>query len=158
MHYATSNLKSRLNLNPIKPETLHLNTFGGSTFQKQSCEVVKLRLKKHDSEEVEITALNYPIICSPLLSEVKVDYPHLEDLQLADSLNDNYGTIDFLIGCDCCWEIISGETLRGDSGPTAVSSKFGWLLSGPLRDSVTSDTVTSNLIISGDCPFVSHEN
>ena len=32
--YVTSNLKSRLNLNPIKTETLHLNTFGGSTFRK----------------------------------------------------------------------------------------------------------------------------
>ena len=87
-----------------------------------------------------------------------MDYPHLEELQLADSLNDNYGTIDVLIGCDYYWEIVSGETLRGDSGPAAVSSKFGWLLSGPLHDSVTSDTVTSNSIISGDCPFVPHEN
>ena len=105
--YVTSNLKSSSNLNPIKTETLHLNTFGGSTFQKQSCEVVKLRLKKHEGEEVEITALNYPIICSPLPSKVKVDYPHLEDLQLADSLNDNYGTIDVLIGCDYYWEIVA---------------------------------------------------
>lgn len=40
--YITSNLKSRLNLNPIKAETLYLNIFGGSTFQKQSCEVFKL--------------------------------------------------------------------------------------------------------------------
>ena len=32
--YVTSDLKSRLNLNPIKTETLHLNTFGGSTFRK----------------------------------------------------------------------------------------------------------------------------
>ena len=48
---------------------------------------------------MEITALNYPIICSPLPSKVKVDYPHLEDLQLAESLNDNYRTIDIHIGC-----------------------------------------------------------
>ena len=40
--YITSNLKSRLNLNPIKADTLYLNIFGGSTFQKQSCEVFKL--------------------------------------------------------------------------------------------------------------------
>ena len=156
--YVTSRLKSRLNLKPIKTETLHLNTFGGSTFSKQSCKVVKLRLKKDEGEEVEVTALNYPIICSPLPSKVEVNYPHLEDLQLADSLNDNCGAIDVLIGSDYYWEIVSGETVRGDCGPTAVSSKFGWLLSGPLPDSVTSDTVTSNLIISGDCPFASREN
>ena len=156
--YVTSSLKSRLNLKPIKTETLHLNTFGGSTFRKQSCEVVKLRLRKNEGEEVEVTPLNYPIICSPLPSKVEVNYPHLEDLQLADSLNDNCGAIDVLIGSDYYWEIVSGETVRGDCGPTAVSSKFGWLLAGPLRDSVTSYTVTSNLIISGDCPFASHEN
>lgn len=102
--------------------------------------------------------MNYPIICSPLPSKVKVDYPHLEDLQLAESLNDNYGTIDIHIGCFYYWEIVSGKTLKGDSGPTTVLSKFGWLLSGLLRDSVTSNTVTPSLITSGDCSFVSHEN
>ncbi|XP_068757562.1 uncharacterized protein [Montipora capricornis] len=156
--YVTSSLKSRLNLKPIKTETLHLNMFGGSTFRKQSCEVVKLRLRKNEGKEVEVTALNYPIICSPLPSKVEVNYPHLEDLQLADSLNDKCGAIDVLIGSDYYWEIVSGKTVHGDCGPTAVSSKFGWLLSGPLRDSMTSDTVTSNLIISGDWPFASREN
>ena len=102
--------------------------------------------------------MNYPIICSPLPSKVKVNYPHLEDLQLAESLNDNYGTIDIHIGCFYYWEIVNGKTLKGDSGPTTVLSKFGWLLSGLLRDSVTSNTVTPSLITSGDCSFVSHEN
>ena len=32
-----------------------------------------------------------------------MDYPHLEDLQLADSLNDNCGAIDVLIGSDYYW-------------------------------------------------------
>ena len=102
--------------------------------------------------------MNYPIICSPLPSKVEVDYPHLEDLQLAESLDDNYRTIDIHIGCYYYWEIVSGKTLKGDSGPTTVLSKLVWLLSGPLRDSVTSDTVTPSLITSGDCSFVSHEN
>ena len=156
--YVTSSLMSRLNLKPVKTETLHLNTFGGSTFRKQSCDVIKLRLKGQDGEEVEISALSYPTICSPLPSKVKVNYPHLEGLQLADELDDNCGSIDVLIGSDYYWEIVGGETVRGDHGPTAISSKFGWLLSGPLRDSVTSDTVSSNLVISGDCPFAPHEN
>ena len=87
-----------------------------------------------------------------------MDYPHLEGLQLADSLDDSYGTIDILIGTDHYWDVVTGETVRGDSGPTAVSSKFGWLLSGALRESVIAcaDSVSSNLIISGDCSFVPH--
>ena len=87
-----------------------------------------------------------------------MNYPHLEGLQLADELDDNCGSIDVLIGSDCYWEIVGSETVRGDHGPTAISSKFGWLLSGPLRDPVTSDTVSSNLVISGDCHFAPHEN
>ena len=74
--YVTSSLKSRLNLKPVKTEMLHLNTFGGSTFRKQSCEVVKLRLTKNEGEEVEVPVLNYPIICSPLPSKVEVNYPY----------------------------------------------------------------------------------
>ena len=154
--YVTSELKGRLKLKPVKTETPHLNTFGGNTYRKQSCEVLKLRLKNHDNEEVEISALNCLTICSPLPSKVKVDYPRLEGLQLADSLDDSYGAIDILIGTDHYWDVVTGETVRGDSGPTAVSSNFGWLLSGALRESVTADSVSSNLIISGDCSFVPH--
>ena len=44
--YITSNLKSKLNLKPMKIETLHFNTFGGNSFQKQSCELIRLRLTK----------------------------------------------------------------------------------------------------------------
>ena len=109
--YITSNLKSKLNLKPMKTETVHLNTFGGNSFQKQSCELVRFRLKNHVGEEIEITALSYPTICSPLPSKVKVNYPHLEGLALADSLNDSCGDIDIVIGSDYYWDLVSGETI-----------------------------------------------
>ena len=95
-------------------------------------------------------------MCSPLPSKVKVKYPHLEGLALADSLDDSCGDIGILIGSDYYWDLVRGETIRSDSGPTAVSSIFGWLLSGPLRDSVAADS--SNLIISGECPFAAHKD
>ena len=44
---------------------------------------------------------------------------------------------------------VTGEVKKGKSGPVAVSSKLGWLLSGPLNDSVTPTDMQSNLIISG---------
>ena len=67
----------------------------------------------------------------------------------AGSLDDSCGDIDILIGSDYSWNLVSGETIRGDSGQTAVSSMFAWLLSGPLRDSLTEGSISSNLIISG---------
>ena len=110
--YITGNLKSKLNLKPMKTETVHLNTFGGNSFQKQSCELVRFRLKNHVGEEIEIAALSYPTICSPLPSKVKVNYPHLEGLALADSLDDSCGDIDIVIGSDYYWDLVSGETIE----------------------------------------------
>ena len=40
--YITSRLKSKLNLAPVKSETLHLNTFGDKGNTKQQCDVVQL--------------------------------------------------------------------------------------------------------------------
>ena len=82
----------------------------------------------------------------------------MEGLALTDSLDDSCGDVGILIGSDYYWYLVSGETIRGDSGPTAVSSIFGWLLSGPLRDSVAADSISSNLIISEECPFAAHKD
>ena len=90
----------------MKTQTLHLNTFGGNLFQKHGCELVGLQLKNHVGEETEITSLSYPTICSPLPSKVKVNYPHLEGLALADSLDDSCGDIDVGIGSDYFWDLV----------------------------------------------------
>ena len=101
---------------------------------------------------MKISALKYPVICSALPSRVDVyDYPHLQDLEFAENFNnDGHDTIDVLIGSDYYWDIITNESFRADSGPTAVSSKFGWILSGPTSDlSSRGDNVSSHLCISG---------
>ena len=41
------------------------------------------------------------------------------------------------------------EIVRGVVGPTAINSKFGWLLSGPTESTTSSETSVTNLIISG---------
>ena len=90
--YVTNNLKSNLNLKPYKTETLHLNTFGEQRYRKQSCEVVKLRLHKSGHEEIEITALSFPVICSSVSSKIDIrKFPHLECLELADDFDNEGG-------------------------------------------------------------------
>lgn len=99
--------------------------------------MLKIRLKNHEGEEIELTPLNFPTICSPLPPRVKVDYPHLGDLQLPDSLDDNSGTIEILIiAADYYWYLVRGENAKGEDGSTAVSIKLGWLFFSPLPDSV----------------------
>ena len=49
------------------------------------------------------------------------------------------------------WEIVIGDMIQGDFGPTAVNTKLGWLLSGPVNGATTiaNNKCNSNLIKSG---------
>ena len=55
---------------------------------------------------------------------------------------DKQFNVSLLIGVDYYWKLIGDDVIRGN-GPTAVQSKLGYLLSGPLVQSVASNTVTS---------------
>ena len=68
--------------------------------------------------------------------------------------------MDVLIGSDNYWNIVHGETIGCESGPIVISTKHGWLLSGPGGESVGNTTV-SNLVITGelaDYPFYTNEH
>ena len=146
--YITDNVSKRLGLKSANTETLHLNTFRKSTHRKQRCEVVSLPIRTNDNKYV--TALNFPIICSPLTERVHLqDHPHLQQLELADSA-ESLNSIDILIGSDHYWDFVTGESIRGDFGPTAVKIKLGWLLSGPTNNSQNETSVVSNLVITGE--------
>ena len=151
-----------MKLKTVKTEKLNLNTFGEQNYKKQNCDVIELQLHKpgHD-DTLKIKGLCFPTICSPLPSRVNVDYPHLDGLRLADDYDHDKGTIDILVGVDHYWDFIEGDCVRGDQGPTAINSKLGWILSGPLENSVNSESVISNLVISGDCDrtsWITQEN
>jgi hypothetical protein len=135
--YATNHLKKRLGLQPVKKETLNLNTFGQDKFTKQKCDVISLNLKSNDGNDIEVSAVNFEKICSPIPTKIQLDkYAHLKELDLADSsLSENgHDEIDILIGSDYYYDVVIGEVVRGESGPVAVSSKFGWVVSGPSKD------------------------
>jgi hypothetical protein len=87
------------------------------------------------------------------------NHPHLNGIQLADKSNAS-DPIDVLIGSDYYWDIAGGEMIRGNSGPVAISSKFGWLLSGPTTEEKRELKTTTNLIISGSSegPFETTED
>ena len=121
--YVSNSLKSRLNLKPIKHETLNLNTFGNNKFRKHNCDLVELYLQDKNGGKIKIRALSFPVICSSLPSRVNVEeIPQLDGLELADDLQ--YGddeSIDVLIGVDFYWKIVLGEMKRGESGLVASS-------------------------------------
>jgi hypothetical protein len=54
------------------------------------------------------------------------------------------------LGEDYYYEVVTGEIIKGEMGPTAVQSKFGWLLTGLVKLCGAVPTYTvSNLVIDG---------
>ena len=88
-----------------------------------------------------VNAYAVPIICSPLQNQgvnfAASTYQHLSGLLLADSIsadeNESNVEVDVLIGADYYWHFLTGAIKRGESGPTALQTKVGWVLSGPVQ-------------------------
>lgn len=110
----------------------------------QAVNLVELALSKPETGfKVTLNAFSVPHICSDLQGEdfswVKKNYPHLRDIEFADSLSENgLMKIDLLIGSDYIWNFLDGNTIRGEEsvqvGPVAVSTTVGWVLSGPVKN------------------------
>ena len=100
---------------------------------------------------LELQFLTVPLICEPLsgqpISYAVERYPHLSNLELADPVNHSSDNmeINVLIGSDQYWQVVTGNILRGVSGPTAIKTRFGWVLSGPAEGTVN-DSTTINLV------------
>ena len=84
-----------------------------------------------------MTALAVPLICSPLKDQAvqfaQQSYSHLADLELADHPTEDCDSeVDVLIGNDFYWSFFTGDMKRGESGPVAMKTSLGCVLSGPM--------------------------
>ena len=82
-----------------------------------------------------MSALIVPYIATPLHNSFQAcvkKIPHLQGLVLAHPVTreENF-EISLLIGADHYWIFVEDHIIRGN-GPTAMQSKLGYLLSGPL--------------------------
>ncbi len=94
-----------------------------------ACDVVRVGVM---TIEMELTSsLSYSL--SHLYASQPIDlcatrYQHLSDLDLADSSNDEpIMEVDMLIGSNYYWDLTTGETCRGESGPVTIRTKLGWV-------------------------------
>jgi len=147
--YITEELSQQLRLKPDHRERLQLNTFGDTHHKVRGCNVVNLDVLKIDhTDSVNINALCFPTICTNLPSVVDVhDHPHLVGLELADDPDQPRDRIDVLIGSDFYWDIVTGEMKMGEKGPIALSSRLGWLLSGPIESMAVANLASSYMIV-----------
>ena len=134
--FATQILIDKLRLQPHQTELIQLSTFGSPNPQVKKLNVASLQVITKSGTPISITVLIVPSIATPLENTVETscltDLPHLKGLQLAHPVtrSDSF-EISLLIGANHYWDFVGDHTVRGN-GPTAISSKLGYLLSGPL--------------------------
>lgn len=153
--YVNHKVRDMLHLKPEALQQLSIATFGAGR-ENRLCETVRVAMKmKHDADQ-EYEVLVVPQICEPispqLLSVCVESCEHLSQLESADSGSNIPLEVDVLIGSDYYWVLTTGEIRRGATGPVAIRTKLGWVLSGPgppihMEIPVVSLTTTHTLTI-----------
>ncbi|UYV61861.1 hypothetical protein LAZ67_1006871 [Cordylochernes scorpioides] len=72
------------------------------------------------------------------------DFPHLENLLLADPEFYVTKPIDLILGADTFVEIILGQKTDLKHHPIALNTKLGWLVSGRIHSTIKSNTSVIN--------------
>lgn len=95
-----------------------------------------------------MSALVVPTISTPINNTLEMNVlqlPYLKGLALAHPITaaENF-EISLLVGTDFYWDLV-GDIIRGD-GPTAMSSKLGYLLSGPASAPRNSCVLVNNML------------
>jgi len=94
----------------LRKEQLTLNTFGNEHFSKRECDLIRVRLVGKHGGDVNIIALSFPAICSPLQGRINIEqHPQLLDLELADVTTNGHVSdmVDMLIGSDHYWDVVT---------------------------------------------------
>ena len=129
-------LADELHLQPTSHETISVSLFGAQVSPSRSLAVAAMFVHALDGTRLQISVLIVPKLAAPIRNSVRTHLhtvPYFKSLPLAHPVTgDENFDISILIGADYYWQFIEDHTVRGN-GPTAVKSKLGYLLSGPLQ-------------------------
>ena len=162
--YASQRVKDALALKRSRKQTMSVMTFSSSDQVARTSDVVRLGLVTKDGRRQELELFVVPFICQPLTTQpidlCAAKYKHLASLDLADTSSARASMdVDLLIGSDCYWNFVTGEIRRGDAGPVAINTRFGWVLSGvaptPRKPHTSHSFLATHVLqidASSDCP------
>ena len=71
-----------------------------------------------------------------------------QNVPIADKVTPHHPVpqIDALIGSDHYWQIATGKVIQRQSGPAAIHTHLGWVLSGPVCNAAEQNTLNSQVI------------
>lgn len=144
--FITHTLANQLGLETSLKEDIHLSAFGGQTSAVRHLPLATVNVVTTSGEKIPLHVLVVEKIATPLQTHMHQsigDLPHLRGLKLAHPItSDESFEVSLLIGADHYWDLIEDHVIRGH-GPTAVASKIGYLLSGPLQASSSLPSTTA---------------
>ena len=121
--YLTNNLNKQVSI----------KTFGSMVERLELVEVVALGVDLNGEPDLSLSAFTLPLICQPLqgqpVEQAVKNNPYLSGLKLADFYTEGETLgVDILVGSDYNWKVVTGHTINGVQGPTAVHTKLGWAI------------------------------
>ncbi|XP_053387257.1 uncharacterized protein LOC128551020 [Mercenaria mercenaria] len=132
--FITESMARKLEIKPTGKETLSLSGFGDKERRLRHLDTAVIYLELAH-EDIPVKVLIVPEISVPLATYTNQvrELSYLKGLKLAHPVHtsDDFN-IEILVGADFYWTIVQDEVIRGN-GPTAIQSKLGYLLSGPLN-------------------------
>ncbi|XP_053388749.1 uncharacterized protein LOC123533693 [Mercenaria mercenaria] len=132
--FISEKLADQLNIKPCDNTVVNLAAFGDSSQKVRHLKTATIYLLTDDGDKIPLNVLIVPVIAVPLrnIPQFVTSLPYLRHLKLAHPvIDDDKFEISLLIGADHFWKIVGNKIIRGN-GPTAVSSRVGYLLSGPV--------------------------
>ena len=155
--YITEDLMHKLDLHVHASKNMHIYGFGQTAPQVKHMNEVVLNLQSRNDDDMisPLKALvtdhiTNPIssVCVQSISKCK----HLKGLQLADDFDDHLPKrIHILIGADQYYNFHDGSIKKGDDGPTASNTIFGWTLCGQFKDGVPGNLVNGTQALLSTC-------
>ena len=140
--FISQRLANNLQLHLQKNEDICLSSFGSQAPIIKQLQTGEIHLLTKTEEKIPLSVLIIPTIATPLQNVMQAyiaQLPHLQGISLAHPVTKPATTfeISLLIGADHYWDIVEDHIIRGN-GPTAMNSKIGYLLSGPISPQQTS--------------------
>ena len=146
--FITQQLADELELRRDGSDLISLATFGSETKNMQYFETATVYVISYCGRKIPIIVLIVPTIAVPLRTyqHTAATLPYLRGLKLAHPVAaDQIFNVSLFMGADHYWSFVQNRVVRGN-GPTAVNSKSGYLLSGPLPVSSTADTTVNYML------------
>ena len=147
--FITTDLANQLQVQPSQTEENSLSSFGAHTSARRHLPVATVRIITRSGQQIPLQVLRVDEIPTPLQIQLRQhinNMPHLKNSTVAHPSTAQANVrIPLLIGADYYWGIVEDEVIRGQ-GPTAVASKLGYLISGPIPAPSRSSNTLVNLL------------